>query len=132
MLDGMALAHFLRQIAAIVEKMDQRELNHFIREFKLLKLAPKSAPRLIGKRKDFGKIDAAALERIWARLRTGNTRQEGLQLLDAQQFTRSELAKLAKISNVHTTKDDNVPQIKEKLVEALIGARLGSKAIRGE
>ncbi len=37
-----------------------------------------------------------------------------------------------KLRNVHVSKADDLARIKEKLVEVIIGARLSSRAIRGD
>ncbi len=77
------------------------------------------------------KVDPVQLEGILQKLIESSTRDEGSKLLDELDLTRKELEKLARIRDIHITKDDNVAKIKEKLVEVVIGSRLSSRAIRG-
>jgi hypothetical protein len=76
-------------------------------------------------------IDRKRLGTTHKKLVAARTREDGLALLETEDLTRAELVALAKAADVHVTKSDGVSRIEEKLVEALIGSRLSSEAIRG-
>lgn len=71
----------------------------------------------------------------WASLATRllelATRQQGLDVLAKADLTRKELEGFAKSYDVHVIKTDSAAHISEKIVEAFIGARLSSQAVRG-
>jgi len=128
------MARFLRQIAAIVEEMDSEQLVQFAKELKLKSRRPPAKPTFHNPKKtpSFKKPDPLLLERIFRDLQGSETRESGSQILDAQQLSKEDLSRLARMAQVHFTKDDNVIRMKEKIIETTIGSRLGSLAIRGE
>lgn len=67
-----------------------------------------------------------------ADLEKAQTREDGLQVLEDSLKTRRELESLAKFLDVSVSKQDKVEYIREKIVEATIGARLRSQAIQGK
>ena len=60
------------------------------------------------------------------------TREAASEILDKLDFNRKELEALARSRSVHVLKDDNVRRIKDKLIEAIVGSKLNSLAIRGK
>ena len=60
-----------------------------------------------------------------------NDRKVAVKLIDDQQLTKANLEKIARFLRVVLTKSDNMERITEKIVEALVGSRLSSEAIRG-
>lgn len=124
---GAKLAQLLRAMANSIEKLDEAQIDEFITGLK--------RPRLLGRdsvRKKHSKVDPLELERILAQLNEFKTRDEGWKLLDDLDLSRKELERLARMRDIHVSKDDNVPKIKEKVVEVIIGSRLSSLAIRGQ
>jgi hypothetical protein len=127
---GTRLAQLLRAIANSIERLDETQLNEFISSLK----RPRSAPPIeksTGKKKH-AKVDPAELDRIIMRLNEAISRDEGEKLLEGLELSRKELERLARLRDIHISKDDNVTKIKEKLVEVIIGSRLSSRAIRGQ
>jgi hypothetical protein len=127
------LANLLRAIASSIEKLDETQLDEFIINLKRHRLADKSLPtaRSVAKKKH-AKVDPAELDRILIQLNELITRDEGANLLDRLDLSRKELERLARLRDIHVSKDDNITKIKEKLVEVIIGSRLSSRAIRGQ
>jgi len=125
-------ARLLRAIASAVEKLEEPQIDEFIadlgrgrhggHELTSRRIAPKNRHT---------KVDPVELETMMQRLNESLSRDEGYKLLDDFDLSRKELEKLARIRNIHLTKDDNVTKIKEKLIEIVIGSRLSSRAIRG-
>jgi hypothetical protein len=65
------------------------------------------------------------------RLRRLESREEGSRLLTNAQLTRDELEELARLMDLPVLREDDAQRLKDKIVEASIGARLNSQAIRG-
>jgi hypothetical protein len=116
------IAQLLRQVADIIESMDAGEFQHFLASGKPVRTAKASASK---------KIDERRIEEIVSRLQIARTREEGTSLLERQNLSRRELVAVANAQSVHVTTNDNIFRIIEKLVEAIIGSRLNSLAIRG-
>jgi hypothetical protein len=77
-------------------------------------------------------MTSTEVENYLDQLTMAQTREAASEIIDKLNFTRKELEALARTRSVHVTKDDNVQRIKEKLVEAIVGSRLNSLAIRGK
>jgi hypothetical protein len=129
---GNVLANILRKVADAIEKMDDLELERFAsnltRDEALVGRVNTKSPI----KNKHSKIDAFELEKVLGELSQMSTRAAGAELLDGLELSRKELEALAKLRKIHVMKDDNVARIKEKIVEVVIGARLNSRAIRGE
>jgi hypothetical protein len=59
------------------------------------------------------------------------SREAGQEYLDEQNLSRADLQALARVLDIPVRKGDNMYAIKESIVEATIGYRLRSDAIRG-
>lgn len=71
-------------------------------------------------------------QNIVSDLGQAETREDGIQVLEDALKNRKELESLAKFLDVSVLKQDKVEYIREKIVEATIGARLRSQAIQGK
>lgn len=71
-------------------------------------------------------------EQLVKDLAQAETREDGLQVLEDSIRTRKALELLAKHLDVSVLKQDKVEEIREKIVEATVGARLRSQAIQGK
>ena len=60
------------------------------------------------------------------------TREDGIQVLEDTLSTRKESEAMARFLDISILKQDKVATIREKIVEATIGARLRSQAIQGK
>ena len=74
----------------------------------------------------------ADLDRLRKELEVSESTRAGLALLEEVALTRAELERMARSLELPVTKHDSVSRLEEKIVEALIGARLNSRAVRGE
>lgn len=127
---GKQFARFLRAIADAVENVDDAQIDNLITSLS------RSASNESGNKRSSPKnhrqdASEALLGETLEKIALLSSREEGLQLLEQLDFKRRELLALAKLRDVHTSKDDSVLRLREKLVERLIGARLNSQAIRG-
>ena len=126
------LAHILRKIADAIEKSNAAEWQDFDIELKPRKMEAKPT-RGHGSRSNRGAaLSPLDVENLLGQLNNVPSREAAFEILERLSFTRKELEALARPRSVHVTKDDNVQRIKEKLVEAIVGSRLNSLAIRGK
>jgi hypothetical protein len=131
-MQSAVLAHILRKLADAVEKSDITDWEDFDIELRSKKARYKALPAQVGRVTKKGDIRPEEIEDLLEQLTKVSTREAAFEILDKLGLTRKELEALARPRNIHVTKDDNVHRIKEKLVEAIIGSRLNSIAIRGE
>jgi hypothetical protein len=75
-----------------------------------------------------GALDYA---RLLDDLRAVESTEAGFTILREAELTRSELERLSRSLDLPVTKQDSAGHLEEKVVEALIGSRLNSRAIRG-
>ena len=66
------------------------------------------------------------------RLRSLESRKDGLQAIDEANLSRRELEAVARHFDVPVRKDVRVPDLEELVVNVTIGARSNSRAIRGD
>jgi hypothetical protein len=125
-----ALANILRTIADAIEKSGIDEFEDFDVEIKPKKMRSGLPDEHRATKK--ASMTSTEVENYLDQLTMAQTREAASEIIDKLNFTRKELEALARTRSVHVTKDDNVQRIKEKLVEAIVGSRLNSLAIRGK
>jgi hypothetical protein len=128
---AISISQLLRRIADAIETMTEEELNRFLAALPSGKRSTKSSARVPLNADKIRNFSSAQLQAIVHQLEQASTREEGAKFLYELNLSRSDLATIARVRNVHVTKYDNVPRIIEKLVETVIGSRLNSRAIRG-
>jgi hypothetical protein len=121
------VAQLLRALASVVEKLGTQELAQLPMQLAHLK---RSTVKRRPVRRE--RMDYQQLQQVVSDLRSLPTRERGNQLLADLNFSRVELTSLARHAQVNVSKTDDVQRIKEKIIEATIGSRLNSRAIRGE
>jgi hypothetical protein len=77
-------------------------------------------------------LDERVLLKVNNLLNEALTRDDGVLILEKYLKSRAELESFAKTIDVPIMKSDNVKNIKEKIVDATVGARLRSGAILGK
>lgn len=130
--DAIDLADVLRQLASAIEAMTANDLKEFLEGLKSGKRITRTAldPNT-SKAKRNSVIGRQAVSDILGRLQGAQSTEEGFKLLRELHLTRRDLVEIARERSVHIIKEDSVHRIEEKLVEAIIGSRLNSQAIRG-
>lgn len=124
------IANLLRAIADVIERSnvsDIESLTEAMSRGGRNQRAKTSSGS--GKQKDNAAADFSGLA---ARIIDSRDREEAKQIIEREGLTRKELTQLGQAHNVHIVKEDKVDLIETKIVEALVGSRLNSKAIRGE
>jgi len=122
-MERATLVKVLRKIAEAIKRSDVTDLENFEVELKPSKGRASSAkepPPQLGKRTE---LSSEEIRELLDKLAKSTTREEASEMLEKLNYTRKELEALARLRNVHVTKDDNVQRIKEKLLEAIIGSR---------
>ena len=121
------IANLLRAIANLIERNNPEEIAALTNA-----MEQGGEPR---RKKQIGESRARQLpdlDALATRILDAADRVEANQILESERLTRKELMKLGQAHNVHIVKEDKVETIEAKIVEALVGSRLNSKAIRGE
>lgn len=121
------LASALRRLAATLERMPDEELARLNEpgteiEIKILRrrlrdeLIPESAPDLAD---------------IVAKLTGAASRSDASKFLEDSFGTKKALERIARHLDVLVSKQDKAETLREKIIEATVGARLRSEAIQG-
>ena len=71
-------------------------------------------------------------EDLFSQLQKCQSREDGLTLVTDSLKNKKELEQFAKFLDVSVLKQDNVGQIRDKIIEATVGATLRSNAIQGK
>lgn len=130
---GLAFAKILRRLADAVQEMDTAELTRFMESLPAPKgrstsRDPKAAAL---SHSGGGAVREQLVQRVLSELQTATSREEAFSTLRGVALSRRELMEAARARDVYVTKTDGVSRLEEKLVEATIGSKLNSQAIRG-
>jgi hypothetical protein len=132
------LAKLLRIIAEIVERNSAADLDDIIGGRANLVISRPSNTtahregehsRDLEKRRQPGSRDVGG---VAAQLRDLGSREAGFALLTKLHLSKRELETLARLMDLPVVREDDTEQLRRKIVEASIGARLNSQAIRGQ
>ncbi|MDF8332010.1 hypothetical protein [Novosphingobium cyanobacteriorum] len=123
------IASLLRAIADVIERNSPLEIAELTEAMKPSKTAKSRQPASSSKAKSKVRVDLNALSQ---RLLEATDRTQAAKILEDAYLSRKELADLGRIYDVHLIKEDNIEIIEQKIVESLVGARLNSRAIRGD
>lgn len=122
------LAQLLRRLAAIIAPMNADEFKQFIDRAGAVSRLPSGVDKFV---RPARALNPEETSQIVARLQAARTREEGTVILRSLKLTRRQLWEVARARSIHVAKEDSASRIEEKLVEAIIGSRLNSDAIRG-
>jgi hypothetical protein len=130
---GTQVARLLRALASLIEKSGPDEVNALLRGRAVLsKFNNKSSFRqTIPLPFDEPRPTPPDLPTLAKTLQSLNSRDEGDALLLSASLTRRELERLGRLLGTPILKTDNMERLTQKILEASIGSRLSSEAIRG-
>lgn len=117
----------LRRVALFLKGLTEEEAEDLANGRVRLELVGRPSRRHISKDSSAEALD---IEALCKELAVKATREEGMTLLDSLNLTRESLRRVAAAVDAPTPKTDTVQRLKERIVEATIGYRLRSKAIR--
>jgi hypothetical protein len=114
-----------REIAALSEE-DLRKLagNDYSLNLRVVRTRSKAA--------DVGEESPEDHKALIADLEKAENREDGIQVLEDALPSKRETEAFAKFLDISVLKQDKLSSIREKIVEATIGARLRSQAIQGK
>jgi len=134
--DNKAIARLLRLLADSIERSSPADFEALLAGEGIIRLVEKGLGR--SKRgsqrshdwppKQATKTDLVVLA---DRLRRLQSRDEGLDLLENSSLGKKQLEQLARLMDLPVAREDDVEHLRNKIVEASIGSRLNSQAIRG-
>ena len=131
------VAKLLRIVAELVERTSLADLEDVIAGRATLVISSASEPvaregarlRDVEKRRQPDRRD---LGPIVGQLRQLGSREAGFALLTTLQLSKRELEAMARLMDLPVVREDDSEQLRRKIVEESIGARLNSQAIRGQ
>lgn len=120
----------LRMITKMISAMSQEELEALASGRSRLTITYSSGDQrempLV--RPEVAPVD---FDRLRSELGAAESTETGFAILHAAKLTRAELERMARSVDLPVLKQDSVGRLEEKIVEALIGSRLNSRAVRG-
>lgn len=123
------IAQLFRRLAREMEFLSDVDLERLINERRNILSPPNSNPPEKFQLKTTSPLD---IERVKQKLLELTDREQGERLLSSEVKNRVDLAKLARAIDVPVTKRHTVAQITDKIIEATIGYKTRSAAIRGD
>lgn len=130
MSNAKILARLLRHLAREVESLSDEELAA-LAEMKLPLLGTIETGLAKGAQPEVPE-SALEVDAVVSRLKSLTTRADGEQFITRELRNRNDLLRVARALDIPVTKRHTVAQIEEKIVEATIGFRTRSAAIRGD
>lgn len=120
-------AEILRRVSNFLKNLTEAQVDDLIEGRVRITLADNSRRVQSAKSRSGNEEN---VERLINELTSKSTRAEGLALLDSWGLTRASLRDIAVAMKLPTPKTDTVRELKDRIVEATIGYRLRSDAIR--
>jgi len=131
------VANLLRIVAELLERNSMADLEDVIggRANLVISRAPEPAAREGARLRDVEKRrqpDRRDLRAVVAQLRELASRDAGFAVLTTLELSKRELEAMARLMDLPVVREDDSEQLRRKIVEESIGARLNSQAIRGQ
>jgi hypothetical protein len=137
-IDQERLALILRALADCVVQASAADVNRLVSGRAKLRIVDVKKTSLSTKKDKHSdpeqtslSAQKADLENISKRLLELDAREKGIELLKQAQLSRRALESLARTFDLPIRSEDNVERLRDRIVDATIGARLNSQAIRG-
>lgn len=130
------VARLLRALAALVEASSLDEATSLLEAQtprpKARRRNVSNVPEEANLPLDFSPQRPPDLPKLAETLQGLRSRDEGISLLTSISMTRKELEGLGRLLGTPILRTDNMDRLLEKIIEASIGSRLTSEAIRGD
>lgn len=123
-----ASIEILQRIASFIRSLTPEEVEDLIHGRAKLVLGTRDAR----KRTNHRDLPAETIPDVLRTLRNLPTREAGASYLQEVAPTRASLAQIAVAMDVPVPKSDTVAKLRERIIEAAIGYRLRSDAVRGK
>ena len=119
------LRHFASQIQAMDDEEVQRVLDG---ELKIEIRTPQPTKKRTRKTRP---CSDAELQELHDSLGRTSTRERALELINAKLQSKAELTRFARVIDIPVPKEASSATLKDRLVEATVGYRIRSAAVRG-
>ena len=129
MIENNRIAVVLKLLLEIVESATPEELEE-LRSVKLEALLAPVRQQRVGRPDPSLKNRTVEFERLKNALGDTKTRDEALSMLSREVLTKKELEVLARSLDLPVLREDNIDRLTRKIIEATVGSRLNSEAIR--
>ena len=124
------VTRLLRIVGDFISKLSQKDVEDLINRRSHLTLVSRHGATKTGTATK--QLTDQAAKEILSRLNGSATRENGIQILKKDCETRSCLEALARFADLPVQKRDTVVILRDRIIEATIGYRLRSRAIRGK
>ena len=116
-------------VGDFISKLSKTEVEDLLNRRSRLVVEPSEGTRKTGTAPK--RLTDQEVKEILYHLNLAPTREDGIEILDKNCRTRSRLVALARAADLPVQKRDKVLTIRDRIIEATIGYRLRSRAIRG-
>ncbi len=123
------LIKFLEDLTAQIDKLSESDLLKIKAETHEITIQTKKKKSTLSNK---NLLTDEKIRFILKELQEHGTREDGLVFLSSNSLNKKELDQLAKSLDILVLRQDKVEQIKDKIIEATIGAVLRSNAIQGK
>jgi hypothetical protein len=134
-MNGKELAKVLRRLAETIERSSQTQVEDLVTGEALLVISSEAAHGANQDRQERSKkLRPKSVKDVVGlafRLKQLRSRDDGMLFLANAHLTKNDLEELARHLDLPILREDDVERLKQKIVEASIGARLNSQAITG-
>ena len=120
-------AEVLRKVSSFLRTLTPEEVDDLIAGKVRITLTSRVGRSAYPRRSAIHKLDTDLIRR---QLRDKATREDGFAFLESLELTRDSLRAIATALDLPTPKSDTVGKLKDRIIEATIGYRLRSDAIR--
>jgi len=125
------VSHLLRLLAELVERCSTSDVDALLSGQARLQIDSRSANERRYSSSKRTIRGAHQLQEIIHTLQSLESREEGIHLLQSANLTKKELEATARLMDLPVIREDDSERLRQKMIEASIGARLNSRAIRG-
>ncbi len=125
-----ALTTVLLSVVDVLRTWSDEDLTAFLAGDRELTVRRRSRPSR--QRSRDKELTPAKVQDVRAAFAAMNTREEGIEYLDQMALSRDSLRALVAALDLPANRSDNMEGLRNRIVEALIGYRLRSRAIRGQ
>jgi hypothetical protein len=129
--DRMKWATLLRQLANCIESARPADLEDLLSGNAQLQIRSDKRQESVFSPPP-GDSPPTEWSRIANQLRELPSREAGKELLSEVTSSRAQVEKLARAMDLPVAKYESIDQLRDKIIEAAIGAKLVSRAIRGD
>jgi hypothetical protein len=123
------LVELLRRLSEAVSSIPDSEFRDLALGNSRIMLSQRA--RKHGRTKPIAGMSVDEIKKVVSHLQSLSSREDGLALLDERCKTKTNLMKFARVLDLPVDHEDTVEKLRDKIVEATIGFRLRSEAIRG-